>query len=302
MKPVSFLSGLLGSFVAWSLFAGALARPLPLAAGAAAGLWLSLGHTHESVSRTERLARTSAFFDVHPALKVWGSCALLFLCLLAATPWPPLVLFAVMSVLICERGRRWHDYRAALTVPALFLAAGALALLWEYSSVPEGSAMIPFFGGWLVLRPAAQCTARLVMARALGALGCLYFIRFTTPVSELLQVLRTALIPETVIDLAVLMYLYIFLLLETHAAMRDAAASRLGFGSFRRDLRTTGILYGNLLAHSFRRAQASFDAMESRCAGGKLLFLTREKPLRAVHLAGFGVLLVGMTAALVCGG
>ena len=32
MKPVSFLSGLLGSFVAWSLFAGALARPLPLAA------------------------------------------------------------------------------------------------------------------------------------------------------------------------------------------------------------------------------------------------------------------------------
>ena len=68
-----------------------------------------------------------------------------------------------------------------------------------------------------------------------------------------------------------------------------------------RSLRTTGRVYGGLLAHSFRRAQACFDAMESRCYDGGIRFLTRVKPVRAPHALVCGALTAGMVLALVCG-
>lgn len=108
--------------------------------------------------------------------------------------------------------------------------------------------------------------------------GCLYFLSLSTPVPELLDALRRARVPEVVGDLAVLIYRYIFILFATFRSMRDAAASRLGYAGPVRSLRTTGRVYGGLLAHSFRRAQACFDAMESRCYDGGIRFLTREKP------------------------
>ena len=87
----------------------------------------------------------------------------------------------------------------------------------------------------------AQTAARLVMARALGAVGCLYFLSLSTPVPELLDALRRARVPEVVGDLAVLIYRYIFILFATFRSMRDAAASRLGYAGPVRSLRTTGI-------------------------------------------------------------
>ena len=89
-------------------------------------------------------------------------------------------------------------------------------------------ANVPFLGGYFVLRAPAQTAARLVMARALGAVGCLYFLSLSTPVPELLDALRRARVPEVVGDLAVLIYRYIFILFATFRSMRDAAASRLG--------------------------------------------------------------------------
>ena len=185
--------------------------------------------------------------------------------------------------------------------PAAFLLLGGIALLWEYASAPGGVANVPFLGGYFVLRAPAQTAARLVMARALGAVGCLYFLSLSTPVPELLDALRRARVPEVVGDLAVLIYRYIFILFATFRSMRDAAASRLGYAGPVRSLRTTGRVYGGLLAHSFRRAQACFDAMESRCYDGGIRFLTREKPVRAPHALVCGALTAGMVLALVCG-
>ena len=98
-----------------------------------------------------------------------------------------------------------------------------------------------------------------------------------------------------------MIYRYIFILFATFRSMRDAAASRLGYAGPVRSLRTTGRVYGGLLAHSFRRAQACFDAMESRCYDGGIRFLTRVKPVRAPHALVCGALTAGMVLALVCG-
>lgn len=160
-------NALLGSFVAWSLTAGALPGPWPAAASLALGgaLLLLHGHTHGAALTVDVLARRSRFLTVNPGLKLWCCAALLALCLLARTPWPPLALFFAASALTAAGGVRPRAYLSLLGAPATFLLLSGIALLWEYASAPGGVANVPFLGGYFVLRAPAQTAARLVMAR-----------------------------------------------------------------------------------------------------------------------------------------
>jgi cobalt/nickel transport system permease protein len=61
--------------------------------------------------------------------------------------------------------------------------------------------------------------------------------------------------------------------------MRISAESRLGFCDYRTSLKSFANIAGNLLIVSLQRAGNYYDAMESRCYDGALLFLEEKKPL-----------------------
>ena len=87
-------------------------------------------------------------------------------------------------------------------------------------------------------------------------------------------------VPEVMISLMYLMYRYIFVLLETYQGMKVAAESRMGYAHYWKSIRTTGLVYRNLLVKSYEHAMHNFDAMESRCFDGQVKFLSKEKAKR----------------------
>ena len=295
-------TALLTAFVTWSLTAGSLPNAAAIALGIVVGaaFWIFGRHTHDGIPAIDLLARKSRFAGVNAALKVWSSSILLALCICSQSVWPPLALLFLMALLtVAVGGLPLQDYLSLLALPAAFLLLSGLALLWDFAPSAVGVVDLPCFGGYFTVLPAAQISARLVMARALGAVSCLYLLSLSTPMPEILSVLRRAHVPSIVIELAVLIYRYIFILLATHRNMKDAAASRLGFGPLKRSLRTTGKLYGNLLSRSFRRAGAYFDAMESRCYAGDIRFLDRVKPIVRRDAVLFGTLILAAALAVV---
>ena len=298
------MAAVLAGFVLFSLFVGTLPTAAALALCVLAGGALAVfgHHSHGGVLVIDVYARRSRYFAWSPALKTGGCVLLLVLCVASPSPWVPLALALIMAFLTVWGGIRFHDYLALLSLPAAFLLLSGLALLWDYVPVMDGVAAIPLWNGWLVVTAAAQVRARLVMARALGAMSCLYFLSLSTTMPEILSVLRRAHVPSVMTELAVLIYRYLFVLLSAYETMQDAAASRLGYSTFARSIRTTGAVYGNLLAASFRRAGACFDAMESRCYDGELRFLEREKPVTLPAALLFGGLLAGTAVCMMTGG
>ncbi len=295
----------LAGFVIFSLCVGTL----PTAATAllcvlVGGVLLAFGHhSHGGVLVIDVYARRSRYFAWSPALKTAGCVLLLVLCVASPTPWVPLTLALVLAFLTVRCGGiAFHDYLALLSLPAAFLLLSGLALLWDYAPAMDGVVAVPFWNGWLVVTAAAQVRARLVMARALGAVSCLYFLSLSTTMPEILSVLRRAHVPSVMTELAVLIYRYLFVLLSAYQDMKDAAASRLGYSGFARSIRTTGAVYGNLLATSFRRSGACFDAMESRCYDGEIRFLEREKPVTLPAALLFGGLIAGTVVCIMIGG
>ena len=298
------MAAVLAGFVLFSLFVGTLPTAAVLALCVLAGGALAVfgHHSHGGVLVIDVYARRSRYFAWSPALKTGGCVLLLVLCVASPSPWVPLALALIMAFLTVWGGIRFYDYLALLSLPAAFLLLSGLALLWDYVPVMDGVAAIPLWNGWLVVTAAAQVRARLVMARALGAMSCLYFLSLSTTMPEILSVLRRAHVPSVMTELAVLIYRYLFVLLSAYETMQDAAASRLGYSTFARSIRTTGAVYGNLLAASFRRAGACFDAMESRCYDGEIRFLEREKPVTLPAALLFGGLLAGTAVCMMTGG
>ena len=297
------IAALLAGLIFLSLFAGHL-PPVWLAAVCLFAMILFLvgsGHHHDGVLTMDVYARRSKLCKENAVFKTAVSVLLLILCICSGSPFLPIGLFVFLSVVtVAAGGIKLREYLSLLGLPAVFLLLSGLTLLWDfYQQLPsEAVLMIPFFGGWLAVVPAAQSLSMLVLSRALGAVSCLYFISLSTPLPEILQVLRRVHVPSVVVMLAVLIYRYIFILLATFRNMKDSAASRLGYQGIKRSLHTTGTVYGGLLANSFKRAGACFDAMESRCYTGQMIFLTQKKKVTYKILCLLGFPVIGMLVGI----
>lgn len=282
------ITAILTMAVVWCLFYGRIpsAALIPLCLGLGVALSRLGRHGHTQFLTIDVLAQTSRLNKVNPSLKFWTILALMVLCVSARSPVVGIFLTAAMLILtVLIGGLALHNYVHLLLLPVSFLMISGLALLFEVTPQRTGVLGIHVFGFWLCVSAGAQANTALVMARAMGAVSCLYLLSLTTPVSELIGVLRRARCPDVLIELMYLIYRYIFILLSMYHTMKDAAASRLGFVDFRASVRTTGNLYSNLLSRSYRLANKNFDAMESRCYSTGIRFLENREKVTGIQAA-----------------
>lgn len=295
------ITAVLMAAVVWCLFYGAVpSLPLGLICIALGGTLALLGrHDHGGVLSIDATACRSRLNRVNAALKLWTCLVLLLLCVASRSPGVGLGMALLMLLLsVCVGRVALHEYLSLLSLPAAFLLVSTLALLVSVRHAPVGVLNLRVFGFWLCVTASDQTAAVLVLSKALGAVSCLYLLSLSTPMTEIIAALRKAKTPAIFTELMYLIYRYIFILLEMHRTMRDAAESRLGYSSFRLSLRTTGSIYANLLARSFRRASQCFDAMESRCYEGELRFLEAKKPVTPLQGLFAGVLVAGTLTAV----
>lgn len=273
-------------FVVFFLFYERLpmATLILICAGVGVALFLLGRHRHTHILTIDALAQTSRLNQVNPFLKFWTILMLMMLCVSTHSPMVGIFVAVVMLLLIVFiGGLHLRDYVHLLTLPLSFLMISGLALLFEITPQCTGVLGLPLFDFWICISVESQSQTALVMARALGAVSCLYLLSLTTPLPDLIGVLRRMHCPHVAIDLMYLIYRYIFILLALHHTMKEAAASRLGFSDYRTSLHTTGNLYSNLLSRSYCQANKNFDAMESRCYDNGIRFLETKKKITLIQ-------------------
>jgi len=287
------ITAVLTAVVVWCLFYGKI--NLIVLALFCAGLGMALTilgkHKHTNFLAIDVLAQDSRLKKVNPTLKFFTVIILMMLCISARSPVVGIYLAVIMAVLVIYvGGLEFHDYINILALPVSFLMMSGLVLLFEVTSQSSGILNIPLFDFWICVNSATQARTALVLARALGAVSCLYLLSLTTPMSELIGVLRRARCPNIIIELMYLIYRYVFILFSMYHTMRNAAKSRLGFADYRTSIRTTGNLYSNLLSRSYRQANKNFDAMESRCYGTEIRFLENREKITFIQAVAAAVI------------
>ncbi|WP_415036050.1 cobalt ECF transporter T component CbiQ [Azonexus sp.] len=211
----------------------------------------------------ERLAYGSRWRQVSPAAKALFALAALVAAYIAASPLTALCLAAILAATTCFAAGVSGAAYARVAAPALvFLLLSVLPLLWEND--PSG--------GW---RWSAQAQPQVValLARAVAALAALLSLVLTTPLPDLLALLRRLRCPEALLDVMVLCYRMLFVFEQ---ALRDTATAqraRLGYGGRSAARRALGALLANLVVQVWQRAEALHRAAQARASEGAWRFL-----------------------------
>ncbi|MDD7268129.1 MAG: cobalt ECF transporter T component CbiQ [Lachnospiraceae bacterium] len=254
----------------------------------------------ESLSRLDIMAVGAEQSRINPYLKVGTILFVLVMTLHTESVKAEGLLFVVASALTIFFGSvSVRQYVRLLLPPLLFIGVSGLGLLLSYQAQPTGLLSYPFFKGYLVMTAETQEQTTSVIIRAIAAVSCLYTLQTTTGMTELIEVFRKLKVPDIVTELMYLMYRYIFIFFLMVMEMKKAAASRLGYRTYRISLRTTGAILSHLFTYGLMQALRSFEAMESRCYQGKLRFWTEEKPVTAAQAVGAAVICLSSAAVVV---
>ena len=104
----------------------------------------------------------------------------------------------------------------------------------------------------------------LIGSRILGAVGLLISLSLVTPTQQVFSALRWARFPQTLVELAVLMYRYLFAIHEQAQSVFAAQRVRLGYGTFRTSIASAANLAGIVMLRSLDQAEKSHEAMVAR--------------------------------------
>ncbi|EFO79727.1 cobalt ABC transporter, inner membrane subunit CbiQ [Oscillochloris trichoides DG-6] len=224
----------------------------------------------------DRYAYSNAIRQVDPAQKAALALVALLLCLLLDHPLVSGLTIGWMLGLAVGWARLpGRVVVQTLAAQALFLLAStlgvALSLSWG-GVAPRGWA-VQIGSLWLSSSPEALQHALALVARALGSVAALNFLILTTPLVDLIDLLRRLRTPEVVIDLMTLTYRAIFVLLESLERMRIAQEARLGYCNPQRAMQSSALLISQLFIESYRRSLRLQESLESRGFQGSLRVL-----------------------------
>lgn len=230
--------------------------------------------------------------SVHPAEKAAFSAVTTIVCLASPSAAAPAAAILIMAgAAVIKAGIPPGAYLRLLAVPALFLATGSAAVALSVSGQAGGYLFGFALGGAFVgVTPGDAALAARLFVKSLGATSCLIFLSLTTPMVEIISTLRKAGAPALFVELAALVYRFIFVLAETAGRIYTSQSSRLGYRSLKSGYQSAGQLAGNLLIRSCQRSQALYTALSARCYSGEIRVLDREYPVSARNIAVIAVL------------
>lgn len=128
--------------------------------------------------------------------------------------------------------------------------------------------------------------------RALSGVSSMYMLALSTPLNEIIYVMKKARTPKIIIELMYLVYRFIFIMRDSYKSMRKSIESRLGFRDYRISLLSFGKIISNILIVSLRKSNSFYDSMESRCYKGEIRFFIKEKRINKKVIIGMGLSII----------
>lgn len=237
--------------------------------------------------RIDTLAYSNRWRQVHPGEKGLFSLSCLIAALLGRTPLIPFGIAGAMAALtVIGAGIPVRDYLRLTVLPALFLLWSCLTLAVSFSGGELPLADIPALNLTVSLTRQGMGQAVLTLARSLGASLSLLFLALTTPMTEIMGLLRSLGTPRLLIELMTIAYRQVFLFLEIAGQIRAAQEARLGYASTRLAMKSLAGLAGTILIRSLGRARQNHLGLLARGYDSELRFLSPRRTWSLRNLVG----------------
>ncbi len=111
----------------------------------------------------------------------------------------------------------------------------------------------------------------LIGSRVVGAVSVMLLLSYTTPAHKIFLSLLWLKVPNLWVETAMMMYRFIFALLEHTANVISSQQARLGYIDMKKSLSSVGALAGSVLLGAIDQSQRTTEAMMLRCYTGQFV-------------------------------
>ena len=214
--------------------------------------------------------RDNILTRVDPRVKLVLAIVAIIGVILSSCPAFPLSIFAASLA-----GMLAIRMPARLILVRLTAPLGIVLVVILLQSLFVGSTLllsISLFGWKIGVMREGALHGALLGTRVLGAVSVLLLLSSTAKAHQIFHALRWFGVPKGWVEVGMLMYRYIFMLLDQAADVMDAQRVRLGYSSLRRSLSSTGVLAGTVIKVAMDQGIRTCEAMELRGYKGYMPF------------------------------
>lgn len=248
----------------------------------------------------DKLAYSSHLRNESPFLKSFFAVGTLLLCVGARSyVISAIVLLCMGCLTVCRSRTSLSHYIKLMTAPLVFLTLGTVAIAVNFTSQPMDLFSLPLGDHYLAVSWSSALYAFRLAAVSLASVSCLYFLTLSTPLMDLLTVLARLRCPWVLIELMLLIYRYLFVLMDLASAILTAQKCRLGNRNLRTAIGSMGQMLAVLLVRALSKSGQLFDAMESRCYDGRIRVLMDTQKARPGQWAAVILFLCALTVLAV---
>ncbi|KEI11932.1 cobalt ABC transporter permease [Clostridium novyi B str. ATCC 27606] len=225
----------------------------------------------------DKLSYISKLRHVNPMEKFIFAMTTMFFGIFLNNLIVSILIFYIMSFITLYKGKiPFKSYYKLILMPLFFLIIGTITIAINLGNNNNFIFRFSIFGINIGCTKESIYEAVQVLLKSMSSVTCLYFLALTTPIVEVLLVLKKLRMPKLFIELMGLIYRLIFILFETMNTIYISQKSRLGYSSIRLGYNSLGKLITILFIKAYKKSQDMYTALESRCYSGDINVIEPE--------------------------
>jgi len=219
----------------------------------------------------DRIVNACPWRDISPAAKSLFALSGFIAIFAAGQPSTAAIVSALLIlVTLFGAGIKLGAYLRVAAPALLFLMLGCLSL--AYTLEFNASSAIPH----IALAADAEQRILILCSRSTGALAAMLFLVLSTPINDLLGLLRRLRAPALLLDIMQLCHRMLYVISAAVQATHTAQAARLGYATPATAMRSLGELVASLSLQVWQRAHYLHLAAQARNNDGPLRFIERQ--------------------------
>lgn len=219
----------------------------------------------------DKYAYTNSLSEKNPYIKTIFSILFLIISLIIENPVYQIAIITAMSITILSTSKMGiSEYLKLLSIPLIFMIMSILAIIISIST--EKTDMLTYFtigSTYIGISKFGLSSALKILARSISCLTCVYFLILTTPFNQLIQVFKKLRIPDNVIEIAMLIYRFIFIFLEEVHEIYKSQEMKMGYMGMKNSYNSLGLLVNMLYKRMMKRYEDMSIALDMKLFDGK---------------------------------
>lgn len=237
----------------------------------------------------DNIAQESPLKGLHPVEKIIGCLLTLATILLIKDIWLHILMIFITSFFLTFIAKiNWKTLSLIFLafLPFLFMGAISIAISLSFDSSIR-----------VVITPTSLYQGTFIFFRSFSCLLCMFSLILTTPMQQVIWGLRKMKCPTIICEMMLIIYKYIFILIETSKKIYLSQHARLGYRGYSQSLRSFAALLSALFIKSLDYGSKLYTSLESRGYNGVLHTAATHPPVKISHL--FYILSMNITVLLV---